>query len=78
LLLKLHRLCTDALLVFTPDSACQSREEAQYFAAVAKIAAMLLEVLNAYANLSKDSGVHKMITGEFAGIIYIVKQVVAK
>jgi hypothetical protein len=26
-LLKLHRLCTDALLVFYPDFACQSREE---------------------------------------------------
>ena len=56
LLLKLHRLCTDALLVFNPDSDCQSHEEAHHLAAVPKIAAMLLEVLNAYANMFKDSG----------------------
>ncbi len=54
-LLKLHRLCTDALLVFYPDSACQSREEVHHFAAVPKIAATLLEVLTAYANMFKDS-----------------------
>ena len=55
MLLKLHGLCTVALLVFAPDSPCLSHEEAPYFAAVAKFAAMLLEVLDAYANMSKKS-----------------------
>ncbi len=55
-LLKLHRFCTDALLVFYPDSACQSREEAHPFAAVPKIVATLLEVLNAYVIMFKDGG----------------------
>lgn len=54
-LLKLHRLCSDALLVFYPDSACQSRTEVHHFAAVPRIAATLLEVLSAYANMFKDS-----------------------
>ena len=54
-LLKLHRLCTDALLVFYPDSACQSRTEVHHFAAVPRIAATLLEVLSAYANMFKDN-----------------------
>ena len=43
LLLKLHKVCTDALLLISPDSACQSCEEARYFEGVAKVAKTLLE-----------------------------------
>ena len=43
LLLKLHKVCTDALLLISPDSACQSREEARYLEGVAKVAKTLLE-----------------------------------
>ncbi len=54
LLLKLHKVCTDALLLIIPDSACQSRKEAHYFAAVAKVAKTLLELLHADANISQS------------------------
>jgi len=54
LLLKLHKVCTDALLLISPDSACQSRKEAHYFAAVAKVAKTLLELLHADANISQS------------------------
>ncbi len=53
LLLKLHKVCTDALLLISPDSACQSRKDAYYFAAVAKVAKTLLELLHAVANSSQ-------------------------
>ncbi len=53
LLLKLHNVCTDALLLIRPDSACQSRKEAHYFEAVAKLAKTLLELLHAVANSSQ-------------------------
>lgn len=45
LLHMLHQGCTDALQMIEPASACQSRTEAQYFAAAAKVAGMLLEGL---------------------------------
>ena len=60
MLLKLHRLCTDPLLVLYPDSACQSREEVHHFAAVPRIAAKLIEVPNAYARTVDFSTVDLM------------------
>lgn len=54
MLLKLHKVCTDALLLISPDSACRSRKEAHYFAAVAKVAKTLLELLHAVANISQS------------------------
>ncbi len=53
LLLKLLKSCNDALLLISPDSACQSRKEAYYFAAVAKVAKALLDLLHADSNSSQ-------------------------
>jgi hypothetical protein len=65
LLLKLHKVCTDVLLLISPDSACQSHKEAHYFEAVAKVAKTLLELLHAVANSSQrvldlDCGTDRM------------------
>lgn len=53
LLFEMRKVCTDALLLISPDSACQSRKEAYYFAAVAKVAKALLDSLHADSNRSQ-------------------------
>ncbi len=65
LLLKLHKVCTDAVLLISPDSACQSRNEADYFAAVAKVAKTMLELLHAVANISQS--VLDLVCGSVCG-----------
>ena len=52
LLLKPHKVCTNALLLISLDSACQSRKEAHYLEVVAKGAKTMLELLHAIANVS--------------------------
>ena len=65
LLLKLHKVCTDAVLLISPDSACQSCKEAEYFAAVAKVTKLLLELLHAIANISQS--VLDLVCGSVCG-----------